>query len=148
MRVEVLDVSVEEADVNLDTDGSGSLRLARAFTAPTTPSTGPSRGVVLAMPRIRIDHAKVHGQPDGALAIDADVGAIEASLREAPGNFAVDVMHADILARRVTGAVGMQGELEANVARPSPRGRRLGAHTYAWRSTDGPNVSGTAERKL
>ena len=127
VNIELVDVALDRADVNLDADASGALRLERTFVSKS-PSSSSSRGVALAIGRAHVGHAAFHGRPPGAPPVDADLDDFDAAVRVAPGALAVDVGHARLTARRVLGEAGAAGDLEAHLARPSPKGGDLAAH--------------------
>jgi translocation and assembly module TamB len=140
VRVELEQLAVERADVNLDADASGTLRLVRTFVAPPAPSEGSSRGVALSLRDVRVDRATVQGRLAGGPPIDADVAAVQASLAVAPGSLALDVPRARLVGRHVLGDTGAAGDVEVHLARPSPRGRELGARV-AFSGTIGALVA-------
>jgi translocation and assembly module TamB len=126
IRVEIGPLAVEGAEINLDADASGTLRLVRTFVAPG-PSAGSSRGVALSLRDVRLEHATVHGRPAGAPAIDADIAALQASLAVAPGALTIDVARASVVARRALGDAEAAGDIEAHLVRPSQGGGDLAA---------------------
>ena len=77
--IDVPSASVGNADVNLDADPSGQLRLVNAFaprrpSEPPAPNEPPGRGVRVDAPLIRLAHAWAHGTPSaGAPRIDAEL---------------------------------------------------------------------------
>ncbi|MBN9167245.1 MAG: translocation/assembly module TamB domain-containing protein [Myxococcales bacterium] len=81
IMIDLPSVSVGNADVNLDADPSGQLRLEQAFaprrpSEPSAPNAPPGRAVRVDAPRVRLRHAWVHGTPSVANAprVDADLG--------------------------------------------------------------------------
>lgn len=131
-------VSVAEADVSLDSDESGALRLARAFTP--TPSQEPSSpggpGVRLSILHATLGHATIHGQPRGGPSVDAEVRAVETSLGVADGHVAIDVPRGVIVARALAGGATAQGTLVGRLDVPSSNGVDVAAHA-SWEGTVG-----------
>src|SRR5580658_7396684 len=136
--VDLPDLAVSHADVNLDADDDGTLRIARAFTAPrpTSPS-GPSRGVRLTLARVRIGHTSIHGQMSGAPPIDSNVEDLEGSFRVSPGSLEIHADRLKLAFRNLPGGAQAQGSIEAHLAQPSPRGGDR-ALRVSWQGTVGP----------
>src|SRR5579859_7772732 len=144
VRVDVVDLKVERAEVNLDADPDGELRIVRAFVRPGTPASGgTSRGVKLTIRRALLAHASVRGRPRGAPPIDADLDALEGAMRLDPSALAIDVAHADVIARGVLVDGTVRGSLEAHLNRPTPHGPELGGR-LKWTGSVGP-VVGSAD---
>ena len=125
--VAIPQASLASAEVSLDTDGAGTLRIANAFlprTASTSTSPGPD--VHLSMPRVHLGHVAVRGQPAGAPPLDADVDDADGSLAVSPGSVAIDVLRARWAARGLPGGLDAGGDAAAHLALPSPEGRALG----------------------
>jgi len=98
--VDLADVTIADADVSLDVDAAGKPRIARAFRPRESPHEGPpGPGVRVSLPRVRIAHGAVHGQPRGAPPIDGEAYDTEASVLVTPPNVRVDVTHARVVAR-------------------------------------------------
>jgi translocation and assembly module TamB len=121
--------SLASAEVSLESDDEGSLRIARAFL-PRTPSypasSGP--GVRVSMPRLHLGHVSVRGAPAGAPPLDANADEVDASLAVTPGHVDVDVASARWAARDLPAGLGAQGLASGHLALPSPTGRALGLH--------------------
>ncbi len=86
--VRIEDVGVESARLSLDRNAKGDLRIAGTFLprTPTPPSTEPSRPVSVRLPSIRLDRAKVVGEPVANLPVDADLRDLRARVDvEDPG---------------------------------------------------------------
>jgi translocation and assembly module TamB len=80
MVIDLPEVKLAYVDANLDGDGGGALRLAKAFEPKDkTPSPPPSRKVALRLGRIAMDHAWLHGVPPEAPLVDADLDRLSAS---------------------------------------------------------------------
>jgi translocation and assembly module TamB len=145
IAVGIPEASLTSAEVSLDADDGGTLRIAKAFL-PRTPSNPASSGpgVRLSMPRVHLGHVSVHVDaeaspsvdaqaspskaPAGLPPLDADADAIDGSLAVAPGHVDVDVTRARWVARNLPGGVGAQGDAVGHLALPSPEGRELGLH--------------------
>jgi translocation and assembly module TamB len=155
--VTIPQASLASAEVNLDTDDAGTLRIAKAFLPRTESTSGaPGPEVHLSMPRLHLDHVAVRGQPAGAPSLDADVDDADGSLAVSPGNVAIDVPRARWAARGLPGAPDARGEATAHLALPSPEGRDLGLRvaTHATVGTialqadasyDGGHLDGTVD---
>jgi translocation and assembly module TamB len=127
--VDVPEASLTSAEVRLDADDEGTLRIARAFLLrpPSNPaSPGPS--VRLSMPRVHLVHVGVRGGPSGVPPLDADADAVDGSLAVAAGHVDIDVARARWIARNLPGELDAQGDANAHLAVPSPAGRPLGLH--------------------
>ncbi len=86
--IRVEDVKVESARVSLDRNAKGDLRIAGTFLPrkPTPPSTEPSRPVEVHLTSIRLDRAKVVGEPAANLPVDAELRDLRARVDvETPG---------------------------------------------------------------
>ena len=143
IHIDLADVSAVRADVDLDADKDGVLRLARAFAsggpnAPPAPpgSTSPTQ-VVLRMPHITVGHTLVHGQPPGAIAIDADVDQLSAALDVEPDHLRLALEHAEVDARGLPGGFEARGALEGTLELSLPSGKDLEIHVN-WQGALGP----------
>ncbi|HEY8040035.1 MAG TPA: translocation/assembly module TamB domain-containing protein [Polyangiaceae bacterium] len=136
--VSLSDVRVARADVSLDPDESGALRLERAFVPPQAPppSAPPARGVRLSIPGAWIGHATVHGQPVGAPLIDADADDSEAAVLVAPGVLGINVTRSSLVARALPGGATARGTLRAHLVQPSPDGSERSVRA-SWQGTVG-----------
>jgi translocation and assembly module TamB len=121
--VHLPDIAVARAEVHLDADEDGTLRLVRAFTVPnpSSPST-PGKGVHLTLSRILIEHALVQGQMRGAPPLDADVDDLDGTFNVSPGELAVHIGRARLVGRGLPGGTIASGSVETHLAQPSPRG--------------------------
>jgi translocation and assembly module TamB len=135
--VSIPEVAIGKADVNVDADPGGGLRLARAFVPRKDAATAPAagRGVRLSIPSASVGHASVHGDP-GAQPVDADVDDLLASVSLAPGKLAIGLPHASIEARGLPRASTARGALVASYAQPSPHGGDRFAGV-SWQGTIG-----------
>ena len=79
MVIDLAEVNLGYVDANLDADAAGQLRLASAFEPrDKTPSQPSSRKTAIALGRIQLAHAWLHGQPSGAPLVDADIDRLAA----------------------------------------------------------------------
>ncbi|HSY20647.1 MAG TPA: translocation/assembly module TamB domain-containing protein [Polyangiaceae bacterium] len=128
-RVNVFDVDADAIDVNLDSDGSGQLKLLAAFEprTPSPPTNGGGRPMRLEFPSVTFAHARAHGQMAGAPPLDASLDRFDGSLVVAPETTEVDI------ARVRLGTVGMpqgadaHGNVVAHLSIPSAAGASLNA---------------------
>ena len=136
LQVDIEDVSIASADLSLDLDPSGMLRLVRAFVRdqPPSPAT-PARGVQLRLGHVALGHVIVHGQPAAGIAVDADVDHVLAALQAAPGTLVIHLREADVKVRGLPGGGEARGMLrETHLEQPSRRGGDRGAH-FTWNGT-------------
>ncbi len=125
--VGIPEASLVSAEVNLDADRAGTLRIAEAFLPRTeSTSTTPGPDVRLSMPRVHLKHVSVHGQPEGAPLLDANVDDADGSLAVSPGKVAIDIARARWAARKLPGQLDAQGDAEGHLALPSAQGQGLG----------------------
>jgi translocation and assembly module TamB len=140
--VDIPDVTVEHADVDLDTDADGVLALARAFEPRSSDAGGtPGRGVQLSIGSGHVVSGRVHGLTNGVV-VDADVTDADAAVLVRPGTVAVDVTRAQVALRTRLG-MEARGSVAGRVTRPSPSGGDLQAGGR-WSGTIG-GVVGSAE---
>jgi len=130
--VDVSRLSAARAEVSLDSDASGTLRLVKAF-AESAPSSGSaSRGVRVELHRVHVGHVSLAGQPSAAISVDADVDEVQGSVIVMPGTMEIHVAHADLVARGLPSGATATGSLEAHLAQPSARGGDRAVHAV-WR---------------
>jgi translocation and assembly module TamB len=123
--------SVASAEVFLDGDESGSLRVARAFQ-PREPSVGPpGPGARVSIEQAHIAHLTVRGQPPGAPRLDADLDDADGSLHVEPDRIHVDVAHTRWVVRGLAGGPDARGDAEGHLTLPSDEGHDLGLHVIA-----------------
>jgi translocation and assembly module TamB len=133
--VDVSSVSVGNADVNLDSEPGGELRIARAFASSSTsepagPSEPPGRGARIDAPAVRLGHAWAHGTPAGGPLIDAELSDLSSRVH-------VDTTHprgdlgplvsaeldrGRLVARALPYRVDPKGTIEGRFAMPAPNG--------------------------
>ncbi|MDP9034432.1 MAG: translocation/assembly module TamB [Myxococcota bacterium] len=129
VQVGVLGVQIDFADVSLDADASGQLKLQTAFEPRTPPAGGPAsagRSVVVELPNIDVRRSWVHGQMKGFPAIDAELDALRGSVRVDRAGAFIDVTHAGLVARAMPQAANPVGAAEVHIAIPSRTGRPFG----------------------
>jgi translocation and assembly module TamB len=121
LAIEVAVASVDDVEVDLDTDARGDLKLSHAFD-PRMPNPGPSasgRGLRLSFPRVALGHAWVHGVLSGAPPIDAELSALKGALLVAPDVTKIDLTRADLLTRALPEDANVDGRVEAHASIPS-----------------------------
>jgi translocation and assembly module TamB len=126
--IEVPRIELVRAEVNLDEDADGTLRIARAFAlrGPSTPGGPPGPLVHLSLPRVHLEHVEVRGHMSGVPPIDADLEDADGSLSlPSKGPIRVDIARGQWVGRNVLGGQGAQGDAEGHLAVPSPQGGAL-----------------------
>jgi translocation and assembly module TamB len=127
LDVHLSEVSARAADFDLELDASGQLGVVRAFASRTPSTGGGGRGVRLAIDRIAIGHAWVHGAPVKGLTVDADVDSLRnASVAIDPSHVAVDVGAFALATRGMPFGANARGTAEAHLALPAPSGGGVG----------------------
>ncbi len=134
--VGVPELSAARADVDLDADDSGALRIARAFAPRSTPSEKGGRGARVDLGDIRIGQVHVHGKVGSVPPIDATVDGVVASLHLASGVLSVDLTHATISGLAMPGGGKAAGVATAHLTVPSPAGTPF-ALKASWNGTLG-----------
>jgi len=134
--VELPEIAADHAEVDLDADEDGTLRIVRAFTTSSPASAGPSRGVRLKLSRIRVAHTSIHGTMSGAPPLDAEVDDLDGSVVVSPGSLEIHADRLRLALRKLPGGATAQGAIEAHLAEPSPRGGDRALHV-SWRGTVG-----------
>lgn len=121
MEITVDELSVDSVDVSLDADESGELRIARAFESatPEAPEDPDARDLRLAIPRVQITHAWVHGQMKDAPPIDADIDALFGSVLVAPESTDLTVTQLLLDARAMPRGANPKGTVQAYLSLPS-----------------------------
>ncbi|WP_394842632.1 translocation/assembly module TamB [Pendulispora brunnea] len=127
IRIALPELSVDAADVSLDSDSSGSLGLAHAFesVSPTPPDAPPGRGVHVGIPDIALHHVWVHGTMGGAPPIDAEVDDAHIAVVVEPG-ITIDMKRAKLVTRALPRGANPKGDLTARIAMPSTTGQEMG----------------------
>jgi translocation and assembly module TamB len=109
-RIVIPFIRIESADVRVDRGPEG-MTLARTFTPRTSTSTtpasstpsAPSRKTTVALQRIDLDHAFVHGRLAPSVAIDGDVNRLVARLSAGSDGVVLDVDQTGLVERRLLG---------------------------------------------
>jgi translocation and assembly module TamB len=140
LTIALLDVSIEDLDVRLDSDPQGQLDLAKTFDpktpTPSTPSNSQSREVHVDIARIVLKHAWAHGRVAGAPPLDAIVDNLSGSFSYTPELLRGDIAQASIVARHIANGADVAGVLTAHVE--APEGPLSGLRGHAvWHGTVG-----------
>ena len=140
ITISLTDVSIDDADVRLDTDASGQLDLVNAF-APRTPASGTpansqAQGVLIDIEGIALEHVWAHGVIAGTPTLDADIRDLRGAFSYGPDRLQGDVSKASIVARHIANGADVAGSLEAHVEDPNASLSALAGHV-AWRGTAG-----------
>ena len=145
VRVAIDEVSVRQADVSLDADASGQLRLARAFAprVPAAPPTSGGGGVRLSIPHGLLAHVALHGRPPAGPEIAAYLDGTDATVSVTPDKLALEVKHALIAERDLSDGMTTLGVLDARFEQPAPDGSDRYVRA-SWRGLVGA-LAGTAE---
>lgn len=130
IAVRLPSLSISNADINLDSDLAGNLRIANAFTPrkpqePKSPDEPPGRGFRIEAPQIRLDHAWVHGTPPGAPFIDTDLWAFEARAQVDPSVVRAELGRVRFVARSLPRHVDPRGTLGGKFAMPAQNGQGI-----------------------
>jgi translocation and assembly module TamB len=135
---------VDKADVCLDADEDGTLRIARAFESSTPPSpSGPGKGVHLRLSGIRVSHARVHGEMGVVPPLDTEIDDVGGTFEVGPGTLGVHVQSATLVTSRFPGGVVATGAIEAHLAQSTLAGGQR-ALTASWQGKVGA-VAGSAQ---
>lgn len=140
-------VAADIADVDLDADESGALRIARAFAAPksASPPEHPGRGVRVHIPSVTLAHVTVHGQPAPQVAVNAKVDAIAASVDVSSANVAVNLSHAQVTATTLPGLPDASGTVVGSLTVPASTGADLAAEAH-WKGSLG-TIAGSIDAR-
>jgi translocation and assembly module TamB len=125
--IEVHQVVLTRAEVNLDEDADGTLRIAKAFLprAPSAPGP-PGPSVRLSLPHVHLDHVAVRGRMTGVPSFDADLQDADASLSLVPaGTVRIDLARSRWVAHDFPGGRESHGDAEGHLIVPSPQGGML-----------------------
>ncbi|HEX4477603.1 MAG TPA: translocation/assembly module TamB domain-containing protein, partial [Polyangiaceae bacterium] len=122
LSVDVGSIGVDDADVSLDENAKGELRLLAAVaprekTVEKKPSAGPS--LTLRFDELKLRHAWVHGMPLESLVVDADLRDVAGALRVLPNQTTIEIHHARIVARAMPRAANPRGNATATLSLPS-----------------------------
>jgi translocation and assembly module TamB len=128
MGVDVFDVSVDSAEVNLDEGAIGALKIQEAFeprtVTPTSPSSG--RGVRLSLSSIDVKHVWVHGRSKSFPPIDGDADGVHGSLLIRPERTEIDVSRLALTSRGMPEGANPRGDMAAHIELPSQTGHDFG----------------------
>ncbi len=128
--IDVPSASVGNVDANLDADAAGNLRIANAFASktppePKKPNEPPGRGVRVAAPDVRLDHAWVHGTPPGAPLVDADLSDLAARAHVDPSVTRAELDRVHLVARSLPRQVDPKGTIGGKLAIPAANGQGI-----------------------
>lgn len=156
IEVVVSSLDLDYGDVDLDDDGTGTMRLLRAFESkdpsPPKPPDPTSRGLRLDLAKIGGKHLWVHGaMAPGAPALDVDADALAGRVLVASKETKVDVNDLRLAARSMPEGLDPHGDAEFHLGLPSKTGQDLGMEVRfdgdvggipAWShaTMDGPHV--------
>ena len=122
LRIHVTDIAVDHVDALLELGPDGQLTIVDAFLpaleGPPPPPTKPSAGIDLALPRIAIRDAWVHGAIGSAPPIDASVERLSGALALTPEKLSMSagfVGHARKIAEEGVIDLDVHGGIDANV---------------------------------
>jgi translocation and assembly module TamB len=123
LDVRVASLAVGEAEVNLDANERGELELIHAFDPrpSSVPSKSGVRGLRIALERVRVSHAWLHGTVPGAPVIDADVG-LDGALLSASDVTKIDVAELRLRTRGLPQGANLDGQIQAYLVLPSEPG--------------------------
>lgn len=127
IHVSVPVVSVEHADVALDTDPMGAMRLSRAFlpkqpAAEEPPEQEGGRGVLVDVPDIVLKHAWAHGvMSEGAPAIDAEVKDLAGFAHVDSNETRAELDRVDLVTRAMPMGADPTGHLTAKLRLPATK---------------------------
>ncbi|MDB4935504.1 MAG: hypothetical protein JWP87_2476 [Labilithrix sp.] len=128
--VRVDHVTIDHADVLVDGDGAGGLRLANAFT-PSAAAPGPEKGRTNELPAPGAPHVRVliapfsvagawvHGRPPSAPAVDADLRDLSGDAQFGPERTHVAVEHVAVATRGLPRGLDARGALRGGLTVPS-----------------------------
>ena len=155
--IQIRSFNAEYADVNLDTDESGTPRIGNAFEPRAkTPSVGPSRGVRVEASVITVHHGWVHGTVSGLPTLDATADAVHGALLISPKDGVIIDGATHVITRGMPRGGNAKGDAVAHVTLPSKTGKFIGvAATFkgdfggipagAQASLDGRQIDGTVD---
>ncbi len=131
MEVGLSELSIDDANVNLDADAKGNLKLVNAFDPKDkTPSKPGSRGLKLQIERTTLQHAWIHGQMQGAPPIDADANGLRGKVLVAPTQTTIDVEKLAVATRGMPSGANPRGDVEGQLALPSKSGKDMGSELH------------------
>jgi translocation and assembly module TamB len=127
--IRVFDIQIDDAEVVLDEDGKGSLKIARAFeldrNLPKGGKPPPPLGVELS--RIHVGHVWIHGRITGASILDGDADNVDGEVHIVVGkSVQVKVLHLDLNTRGLPSGANVNGVVTGHVTIPSASGNLIG----------------------
>lgn len=145
IRISAPIVSIDHADVALDTDPMGALRLSRAFLPKETKAQEPpkkegGRGVRIEAPDVVLRHAWAHGAPSpGGPVIDADVKDLAGHALVDSAGTRAGLDRVEIVTRALPAGVDPKGRLTASYEQASAEGSKPRiAATFDGKVMDAP----------
>jgi translocation and assembly module TamB len=127
-------LTITNAEVHLDTDATGELRIARAFALRSPPKAGdpPGRRARIALPYIHVTHALLLAQPTAPN--DADLDDADASLSFSPEGLTIDLSRSRLFVRGLPENTNAKGAAEAHLSKPEAGALSVRA---SWQGTVG-----------
>jgi translocation and assembly module TamB len=118
LTIELDEVRLEHAEVELVDDGSGAPTLAGAFQprAAGAPASGP--GPIVSIRRIFAEHIWVHGGLGGLPPLDAEVSSVGLSLHLDERGLLIPVERATLVARGLPAGLDPNGTLRGRLELP------------------------------
>ncbi|MEZ4233895.1 MAG: translocation/assembly module TamB domain-containing protein [Polyangiaceae bacterium] len=116
--VHLPDVHIRAVHVRLETNDAGELNLAGAFQPPTQTEVAPqgaSRGVEVAIDRVRIDSSWTHGSVAGSPPLDADLNQAVARFDYARETLHLKLERGQLAARRLPQQLDPQGDVNGSL---------------------------------
>lgn len=120
-------VSIDHADVALDADPMGALRIARAFepkptNEPEPPPKKGGRGVFVDAPDVVLKHAWAHGvMSEGAPPIDADVKDLAGFARIDSAETRAEIDRVELVSRGMPMGADPSGKLTGKLRLPATK---------------------------
>lgn len=152
LTIALEDASIRDLDVRLDTDATGRLALVNTFEMKHRGGLPErhARGLRIAVLRIVIKKARVHGAVAGLSPFDVDVDGLAGSFAFASDLLELQVLQANLIAHRLANGADLSGSLEGRAKidtgpLPGISGR------LAWRGSAGSlahSVNVSIERDL
>lgn len=129
LRVPIGRIALDEVDVTLIDDGSGTPTLAGAFEPrePPKPEEESSGGTAIIIDELAIESTRVRGALDAVGPIDTDISELRAKIENNPGGTHVVVDRLAIDARQLPQIGTLTGKLTADVTLPAEPSATQGA---------------------
>jgi translocation and assembly module TamB len=117
--IAIPELTLTNGDVCLDTDATGTPRIARAFALRAAAKEGepPGREAHIALPRIHVVHALLRLQPDAP--IDADFDDADASLSFSPTGLTIDLAKSRLVVRGLPENAEAKGAVAGHLEKPN-----------------------------